>query len=301
MKVSMTIRGVEIIPPSESRDAWDLVFLIRAALASVGMRSPTDMEYIAQVQRWLNLPPGDYLAGLLIQFILGTDCEDGVGVFADDSLDALPVLGKRAKQILSKNNPAAFIREQVLYAAGMKEGPRPSDLAMLKGGEREVSGLDAIVRRENGESVGTVAELASMALSINIDLGLTQVEMEELVSRLRSKDKRLTDAIAVALKSRKLAANGADANYQRIHRALPKLKAMAQRLKASRQGAVLLTGGSASLTIIGEHVLSTTSKKPVQHSGTTSHEGLVFKPANMELDESKPTKLQAPKKKRPHK
>jgi hypothetical protein len=122
---------------------------------------------------------------------------------------------------------------------------------MLKGGEREVCGLDAIVRRENGKSVGTVAELASMDLTTTIDLGLTQMETENLVSELRSKspkDKKLADAITETVKSGRLAANGADANYQRIHRALPKLKAMAERLKASRRRAVSLTGGSVTLS-----------------------------------------------------
>ena len=297
----MKIRGVEIIPPTASRVAWELAFLIRAVLATRGMRLPADEQYIAQVQRaWLNLPPGPHVASALTQFVLGMDTSVDRGIFSEDPIDALYVLATRASKILSERGPRAYIREQVLYRAGLAAGPRPSDLAMLKGGEREVCSLDAIVRRENGKSVGTVAELASTDLTITIDLGLTQLDMENLVSQLRSgspKDKKLADAITGTVKSGKLAPNGPDKYYQMIRRNEKKLRNMAKRLRASKQRGVPLTGGAVTLTIIGERVLATTSNQPVQHSGTTSHVGLVFKPANMELDESKPTKQQAIKKK----
>jgi hypothetical protein len=135
----MTIRGVEIIPPSDSTHAWELAFLVRAALSRVRTDSPSpgDMEYLAQAQRWLRLQPDESQVWFLVQFILGLDCPDGVGIFSDDSIDAVHILAKRAKQILESENPPAFIREQVLYAAGIKEGPRPSDLAMLKGGKKK--------------------------------------------------------------------------------------------------------------------------------------------------------------------
>jgi hypothetical protein len=155
----------------------------------------------------------------------------------------------------------------------------------------------------NGKAVGTAGELAAMDLAITIDLGLTQLDMENLISQLRSgtqKEKKLADAISDTVKSGRLAPNGADKRYQLIHRNRSKLRQMAEELRKSKKRAMPLICGGVTLSIIGERVLAASSTTPVQHSGTTSHMGLVFKPANMELDESKPTKLQARKKNPSH-
>jgi hypothetical protein len=62
LKVSMTIRGVEIIPPSDSRDAWELVFLIKSLLTWVGTQGRGAKADIETAQRRLKLPPGEYVS-----------------------------------------------------------------------------------------------------------------------------------------------------------------------------------------------------------------------------------------------
>jgi hypothetical protein len=62
LKVSMTIRGVEIIPPSDSRDAWELMFLIKSLLTWVGTQGRGAKADIETAQRRLKLPPGEYVS-----------------------------------------------------------------------------------------------------------------------------------------------------------------------------------------------------------------------------------------------
>jgi hypothetical protein len=303
MKIRLTIRGVEIIPSSETPDAANLAFLIRAILATEGMTSPGDEVYIAQVQQsWLKLPQGLNVAYALAQFVLGMDASVDGGVFSGNSLQARVALANRAARILAAPNPPAFIREQVLYTAGIKGGPRPADLAMLKGGEKEDCGLDSIIPK--GNRLGTVLEEASLNFAVAMDLDLTLKDLDGLVSQLRSgttRDQRLANAIINTVLSGARASNGADKTYQLVRRNRKKLKKMAGHLKASKGRVPPLSGGIVTQTILGEYILSRTSDSPVQHGGNMGHSGLVYKPTNMDLDESKPTKSQVTRKKRSHK
>jgi len=299
VNVSMVISGVEIIPPSEARDAWHLALLIRACLAQ-GTPVYADLPYIEQVQRvWLKLPSGTRVWNALVYFILALDASVDDGIFSEDPRKGLHALAKRASEILAKSKPAAFIREQVLYAAGIKKGPRPADLPILKGGTKEGRGLDSIVRRKDGKRVAAAHETASLNIAIAVDLGLSLKDLENLVAKLESgeaedsgltstKQKKLAEAIKSTVLSGSLAPNGADKHYQRLHRNRQILKKMAERLKAAKERVGQIRGTSLQ-TVIGERILAASSAAPVHEPGSMTHAGVTYKPAHIDLDENKPT------------
>lgn len=279
MTVSMVLNGVEIIRPNESPDAWQLALLIKAILMNGGNG---DESYLAKIQtKWLNLPRNPAIALALRCFVLGMDVPDDTGIFAENHMDALQVLKKRAHEILAKPNPWKYIQEQVLYAVGVKQGRHPADLAMLKGKGREVS-LDSAAAR--------AALKAHPGVSFTWS-GVTTRDLKAAVAGLEAsdspRDRKLARAILDNVGTGRLAPTGADAKYKRIDRNKGKLRGIAQRIKRAKKQKPL---GCA--TIIGERLLAASSESPVKRPGLSG--GLTYKPANMSFDEGHPTPKRRP-------